>query len=248
MNLELLVDLHRGNPRQGPGGAEQTARALELAGLTRAAGVLRIADIGCGTGASTLVLAEALDADITAVDLSREFLDELEASVGTLRLKGRVTTLECSMDKLPFKRASLDAIWSEGAIYCMGFEQGARYFRELLVPGGILAVSELTWLTDERPGEVERYWSAEYPAIATAAEKTGVLEALGYSLEGYFALPGTCWTDNYYAPLEGRFDAFLARHGSADAEEMIEAQRAEIALYREYGGYYGYGFYIARKT
>jgi hypothetical protein len=54
--LELLLDLHRGNPRQGPGSEAMTLRALALTGLDRDR-PLRIADIGCGTGAQTLTLA-----------------------------------------------------------------------------------------------------------------------------------------------------------------------------------------------
>ena len=64
--LELLIDLQIGNKRQGPGGEPETLRALSLAGLNRKDSY-RIADIGCGTGASTLVLAKHLNARITTV-------------------------------------------------------------------------------------------------------------------------------------------------------------------------------------
>ena len=57
MNYDLLIDLHKGNKRQGPGGDEQTIQALQLAGLPGSSEPLKIADIGCGTGASTLTLA-----------------------------------------------------------------------------------------------------------------------------------------------------------------------------------------------
>ena len=73
---ELLIDLHRDAERQGPGGVEQTLRAIELAGLDRTA-PLRIADLGCGTGAAAKVLAEHLNAEIVAVDTAQAFLDEL---------------------------------------------------------------------------------------------------------------------------------------------------------------------------
>ena len=54
--LDLLIDLHQPNPRQGPGGDAQTELALRLTGLDPAA-PLTVADIGCGTGAATLALA-----------------------------------------------------------------------------------------------------------------------------------------------------------------------------------------------
>lgn len=75
-DFQLLVDLHRPAELQGSGGDAETIRALELAWLDRSR-PLKIADIGCGTGASTLLLARELDTDITAVDFLPEFLDEL---------------------------------------------------------------------------------------------------------------------------------------------------------------------------
>ncbi len=53
--------------RQGPGGDAETKLAMKLAGLDRTR-PLKIVDIGCGTGASTILLAKELDAEITAVD------------------------------------------------------------------------------------------------------------------------------------------------------------------------------------
>jgi len=77
LQLRLLIDLHKSNLRQGPGGETETKKALEMAGLDRSR-PLKIADIGCGTGASTIILAKELDAKITAVDFLPEFLDELQ--------------------------------------------------------------------------------------------------------------------------------------------------------------------------
>ncbi|NJO47249.1 MAG: class I SAM-dependent methyltransferase [Oscillatoriales cyanobacterium RM2_1_1] len=74
----LMVELHRDGMRQGPGSDEETLRALELTRLDTSA-TLQIADVGCGTGASTLVLASKLrNSRITAVDLFPESLDILE--------------------------------------------------------------------------------------------------------------------------------------------------------------------------
>jgi hypothetical protein len=39
----------------------------------------------------------------------------------------------------------------------MGFEQGVAYWKRFLKPGGILAVSEITWLTATRPKAIEAH-------------------------------------------------------------------------------------------
>ncbi|MEM1134132.1 MAG: class I SAM-dependent methyltransferase, partial [Pseudomonadota bacterium] len=197
--LTLLIDLHSEGDRQGPGGDDTTQRAIDLSGLKEKQG-LHIADIGCGTGASTVVLAQELDTQIDAVDFLPPFLEKLEAEARKQDVVERITTHAISMDVLPFAEASLDAIWSEGAIYNIGFEKGVRAWRYFLKPGGILAVSELTWLTDERPAELDQHWAQEYPEVATASAKMAILETNGYTPIGYFPLPPHCWLDNYYRP------------------------------------------------
>ncbi|MEM6530720.1 MAG: class I SAM-dependent methyltransferase, partial [Chloroflexota bacterium] len=202
--LQLLIDLHKGGVRQGPGGDAETRLAITLSELRGKPG-LQIADVGCGTGASTLVLAKELDAHITAVDFLPEFLAILEASAAEAGVVDRITTLAESMDSLPFQPEQLDAIWSEGAIYNMGFEAGIAAWKPFLKPGGILAVSELTWLTDRRPAELQAHWDSEYNEVDTASAKIAILEQHSFSPIGYFSLPEHCWLDNYYRPLQQRF-------------------------------------------
>lgn len=247
-HLDLLIDLHVDAERQGPGSDETTRLALTLSGL-EGREELAIADVGCGTGAATIVLARELDAHITAVDLLPPFLERLEDTAHRNGLADRITTVTASMVALGFEDGSLDAIWSEGAIYNMGFDRGINSWRRYLKPGGILAVSEITWLTERRPSELERHWTSEYPEIATASANIATLEAAGYRPIGYFVLPEHCWLDRYYRPMQDRFAAFLDRHeGSAAAIELVDAEVHEIDLYVRFSRFVGYGFYIATRS
>ncbi|MFN3215831.1 MAG: class I SAM-dependent methyltransferase [Acidimicrobiales bacterium] len=246
--LELLVELHLGGQRQGPGSDEATRRAIALSGLEQRT-ELRIADLGCGTGASTLVLAQDLDADITAVDLFPGFLARLAARAAERGLADRVTTVTASIDELGFDDESLDVIWSEGAVYNIGFAHGVSAWRRFLRPGGVLAVSEFTWLTHDRPAELTDHWVGEYPEVATASAKIAILEAAGYSPIGYFALAEDCWLEHYYRPLQARFEAFLDHQDRSPAAlEVVEAEQQEIELYERFSAFFGYGFYLARRT
>ena len=246
--LQLLIDLHKEGARQGPGGDRETRLAITLSGL-KGAQNLAIADIGCGTGASTLVLARELDAHVTAVDFTADFLARLEIAASRAGIADRITTLEASMDALPFERATYDAIFSEGAIYNMGFAAGVEAWREYLKPNGILAVSELTWLTEQRPADLQRHWESEYAEVDTASNKLSVLERAGFSPIGYFVLPEQCWLDNYYRPTQQRFSAFLERHEhSAAARATVAAEEQEQSLYERYAQFYGYGYFVARKV
>ncbi|MCC6602041.1 MAG: methyltransferase domain-containing protein [Anaerolineae bacterium] len=247
-DLQLLIDLHKPANRQGPGGEVELEMALNVAQIDRSSPI-KIADIGCGTGASTLLLARLLNAEITAVDFLQDFLDQLEAKGESLGLSEKITPLCCSMDNLPFADEAYDLIWSEGAIYNIGFASGVTDWRRFLKVGGVLAVSEITWLTESRPAELQAYWQGEYREIDTASAKMAVLEQNGYAPIGYFVLPEQCWLENYYRPMQHNFDAFLHRHkNSKAAEEIVAAERREIALYEKYKAYYSYGFYIARTV
>lgn len=244
----LLINLHRSGWRQGPGCDDATELALNLAMVDRAQS-LNIADIGCGTGASTLLLASLLPkAQIVAVDFLQEFLNVLEERAECRGFSDRISTLACSMDQLPFGDGVFDVIWSEGAIYNMGFEKGLAAWRRHLKVGGRLVVSEITWLTDSRPQELQSYWQREYSEIDVASAKFQLLEKHGYSPLGYFVLPERCWLDNYYRPLQARFDAFLQRHANSEsARAIVASERHEIDLYERCKDYVGYGMYVAMK-
>lgn len=243
----LLIDLHKQGHRQGPGGDAETELAINLAMIDHAA-PLKVADVGCGTGASTLVLARLLNAQITAVDFLQVFLELLNERAESARVADRVSTLACSMDNLPFAHEELDVIWSEGAIYNIGFEKGIAEWRRFLKPGGLLVASEITWLTDSRPAELHKHWDSEYPEIDLSSAKIRVLEKHGYSPIGYFVLPEHCWLDEYYHPMQARFDDFLQRNGnSEEAREIVAAEQQEINLYETYKAHISYGVYLARK-
>jgi cyclopropane fatty-acyl-phospholipid synthase-like methyltransferase len=246
--LELLVDFHINADRQGPGSHHDTLKALSFIAIDPGK-TLKIADIGCGTGAQTISLAQVLNANITAVDLFPEFLEKLTANSKALGLEDKISTLARSMDDLPFSPEEFDIIWSEGAIYNMGFEKGIDQWKHFLKVGGYMALSEITWTTATRPAEIEKHWNTEYPEIDTASHKIGVLEKHGFSTVGYFYLPESSWLDTYYNPMQERFDAFLKTHKhSQTAKAIVEIEKDEIQKYLKYKAHYSYGFYVAKKV
>ena len=246
-DYSLLIDLHKSTKRQGPGGDAETELALNLSGVDQSAPLI-IADIGCGTGASTRLLAQELNGQITAVDFLQEFLNVLNVKAGKMGLFDKIKPLCCSMEDLPFEDEEFNLIWSEGAIYNIGFERGIKEWKRYLKPGGLLVVLEITWISDSRPVEIQSYWEHEYLEIDLASSKFGILEKLGFSPVGYFVLPETCWLDNYYRPLQNGYEDFLDRNGhSKEAKAIIEAEELEIEMYNRYKSFYSYGVYIARK-
>lgn len=116
--MELMMQLHRNNQRQGPGSEDTTRLALTLAGINPEMSY-KIADIGCGTGAQTITLAKTLKGDIVAVDLFEDFLERLKKNIAKEQTLASVRPLVASMDDLPFQNGTFDIIWSEGAVYIL---------------------------------------------------------------------------------------------------------------------------------
>ncbi|MCV6623524.1 MAG: class I SAM-dependent methyltransferase, partial [Cellvibrionaceae bacterium] len=187
-----------------------------------------------------------LNAKITAVDFLQDFINVLGVRAQSEGVAEKISPLCASMDTLPFENEEFDVIWSEGAIYNIGFEKGVADWRRYLKPGGLLVASEITWLTESRPAQIQEHWCSEYPEIDTASAKFKVLENNGYTPIGYFVFPEYCWLENYYEPILNRLDSFLGRQGNSQAaRDIIEAEKREIELYRAYKAYFSYGMYIA---
>lgn len=245
-DLELIVKYYANLKRQGPGSPEITLKALSF--VDNLTNISRIADIGCGTGGQTMVLAQNTTGNITGIDLFPAFIDLFKENTKQLGLQERVKGICCSMDNLCFKEGELDLIWSEGAIYNIGFEKGLREWRKYLKEGGYIAVSEVSWFTDDRPAEIEDFWMDAYPEINTIPCKLEQLQKAGYVPVASFILPESCWKENFYAPQVKVQEEFLKNNaGNKDAADFIENQRHETNLYYKYKDYYGYVFYIGKK-
>lgn len=242
----LVCEYFANLERQGPGSPEVTLQALSF--VENLTDKSHIADIGCGTGGQTMVLAQHTKGLITGLDLFPNFIQIFNRNAKRLGFKDRVKGLVGSMDSLPFREEELDLIWSEGAIYNIGFERGLNEWRKYLKTGGYIAVSESSWFTDERPAEINDFWMNAYPQIDTIPNQVAKIHQAGYLPVATFVLPTSCWTEHYHIPQAKLQEAFLQKYvGNETVERFISFQRKEAELYRTYKEFYGYVFFIAKK-
>lgn len=245
--LDLLIDLHKDGNRQGPGSDFHTRLALQFTDVATRP-TPQIADIGCGTGASTLVLAGETTGTIAAVDLSAVLLQQLSGRMTRAGFSHRVSPVEASMDQLPFQPGSFDLIWSEGAIYQMGFREGLAAWKPFLKPDGWLAVSDICWITGSRPPEIDRFWSAAYQQMKTVSDKVREIEQAGYTPAAHFILPPSCWMEEYYLPTRDRIPGFLNRHHHSEAAQAVAGEdQQERELFIRYQAFYSYGFFVMQN-
>jgi len=246
--LKLLVDLHINNKRQGPGSDEIVREILSILKINNKS-ELEIADIGCGTGTSSIEILKNTNSKITAVDFLPEFLEKLNTEAKEQGLDSRIKTIEADMTDLPFNNEQFDVIWAEGAIYNIGFEKGVKEWKKFLKRGGYMVLTEITWLKKDIPEEIKRHWNKEYPEIDFADNKIKILEKNGFEMVDYFTLPENCWIDEYYTLLENEFGDFLNRNDNTEeAKAIVDENKKEIELYKKYKDCLSYGVYIAKKV
>lgn len=245
-DFQLISDFYKLMNRQGPGSEDVTRKALSF--IANVPDNAKIADLGCGTGTQTITLAENTEGSITAIDLLPDFIKVLDARIRQQNYADRITTTVCSMDNLPFGENELDLIWAEGSIYNIGFEFGLNVWHKYLKKNGYIAVSEVSWLTNARPIEIQRFWDENYPEIDSIANKMVQMQNAGYTPVATFVLPECCWIDNFYNPMLAIEDEFLSQHGYSDtAQRFVAREKQERDLYMKYKEYYSYVFYIGQK-
>lgn len=255
-----FFDLHSHNPREGPGDQASTLRAL--AAIKAHHQPRRILDIACGPGLQTRHLLDALlqpatltqsppgPLEVLAADLNPSFIEEVNRWVGNYPA-GVVRAVEADMtslalgDQLGAQR--FDLIWCEGAAYIMGVAAALRQWRTLLSRPGYIAFTECVFLRESLPAAVKRNW-AEYPDMTSVEGAASWVREAGFELLDCFVLPPEAWWA-YYEPLQVRVDALREKyHGDSDGAAVIAEGQSEIDVYREFGDYFGYAFYVARIT
>ncbi len=244
----IFYEAFDGLERLAPGSEASTLKAL---GLVRSRmEPKRILDIGCGAGAQTMTLARNTRAELVAIDSHAPYLRTLEARAGKAGFSDRVCGVEASMLALgdKFSAASFDLLWAEGSIYVIGFDRGLALWRGLLREGGMLACTELSWLTAS-PSEAARgFWGEGYPSMRGVQANIDAAKAAGFECIAHFPLPENDWIDAYYGPLGARVSELRVKYaGDATASGVLDMIQAEIDLYQKAGHDYGYVFYVLRR-
>ena len=229
-------------PLQGPGSTEDTLRVLNSI-ISHLPTNPSIADFGCGTGRSTLVLAKSLpDATITAVDKAPPFIDVLREQVNQLGLGQRVWPVVGDMLTPSLEPGTLNLVWSEGAAYSVGLEAALRAWRPLLHGEARCVVSECEWLSADRPAEVAAFWSENYPAMGDRNENVQRAEAAGYEVLCNHVLSDEGW-NGYY----GAITSALARiPAGALPAWFTDGMAREVQIREQAKGCFGYVFYVLR--
>ena len=243
--MDYFIELFGTLPRAGPGDNASTRKAFEM--MEYLPSEPKILDIGCGPGVQTVELLRLSGGTVVALDLLPHMISRAEDAVADAGFADRLETVQADMNEMQFEPSSFDVVWSEGAIYLIGFESGLAKVKQFVKPGGYVAVSDAVWLEANPPREVVELWK-EYPEIEMVERKLGIISALGYKIVDHFVLPASSWTESYYDPLAKRISQCEPEwKGIREAEDVLTEARKEISIFHRYSRYYSYAFFVMRR-
>lgn len=121
--------------------AEMLQRVVEAANVAANAQVL---DIGTGTGALALAVAQQLtEGHLVGIDPTGEMLRRAHENAQTAHLADRVEFRHASAEALPFPDASFDVVVSSLALHHTTVRQSLPEIARVLKPGGRLALADM---------------------------------------------------------------------------------------------------------
>lgn len=244
--FKIFMEIQLGLPRNGPGSLAATRKAFSLLkGLPDAPEMI---EMGAGQGAASLELLRLTKGRLTAVDLMKPFLDRLEEHAEGEGMTGeRLRTLCADFEDLHLPKGAFDLLWSEGAVYHLGFEEGLARWRPLLAQGGYAAVSDCAWKVEDPSLEPRAFWDNAYPSMGTAAQNKARAERAGFEVLDIFWLEESDWRTEYYTPMKARIRALLPEYqGSDTALAVFKEAEEEMELFERFQDQYGYCFFILR--
>ena len=241
-----FFEIFESMPRGGPGDPESTRRALAM--MVDLPPAPRVLDLGCGPGSGSSNLAGLTGGRLTALDLHTPFVFQQAAAARAAGLSDRIDPVCADMRAAPFKEGAFDLVWSEGALYSIGFPEGLGLCARLVRPGGYVAASEVVWTVDAPPDEVVRWWHTQYPAIASIDRKAADVRGAGLDILGHFTLPREAWTHHFYDPMKARLATFRrAWRDDAVGLEVVAELDTEVEMYERWSHVQGYEFFVARR-
>lgn len=220
--------------RLAPGSDKSTLKAISYIDFNKDS-KLNILDIGCGAGASTLILADYFkNSTIEAIDLFNHYLNVLDKKIDTNRFQ----TCQMDMNDLDYPNDEFDIVFSEASAYIMGFNKALIQWKRVIKDNGYLIISEPSWI--KKPSKKSKnFWKTHYAELDTIENKIAQINE-NYEFIDYFILPKSDFK-SYYLNLENNLK-------DLENNDFKKDLKKEIEVYKSNNDDYSYVFYIMRKA
>lgn len=229
-----------------PGGIAKTVEMVEQCGISSSS---RVLDIGAGKGFTACFLAKKYNCKVYAVDLSEKMI----AYAKKLALKKGVAYLvdfrKADACRLPYEDDFFDIVMAECVTVLLAKQKAYGEFLRVVRQGGYIADLEMMWKKDPGPllkEKVKILWQGF--ETNTMDSWIGMFREMGLT---------NIKTDDFSDKLVSMEKDFVKNLGFTGLIKMCfilltrkdlrSAFREYDKLFKEYGDYFGYGFYIGQK-
>ncbi len=167
----------------------------------------RLLDLGCGSGLTTIELANLSNGDITGIDIDQTLLNQLNEKIKLRNLTYRIVTIRMDILKNDFLNNYFDLIWEEGVVHLIGFKESFKACNRILKFGGFLVLAQ---------------------SIKLMNKNQDLITKCGFELIKQLNWAKGCWWTNYYAPLEKKIKEIREGKENSHILKNINTIEAEI--------------------
>lgn len=185
----------------------------------------RILDVGCGSGVSTIELANLSNGNIVGIDVIP--LDKLNRKIIAKGLTSRIQLKKCSFFNNGFQDESFDIIWAEGVFHILGYEKSFNECSRLLKNKGYMVIHDEI---NKLPAKIKKVNKYDFNLIL------------------YFPLPEDAWWSEYYGPIERKINEIMPKYKQdKEALKYLQRQLKEVEMVKPNPKKFGSIFYILQK-
>ena len=214
-DVNLICDFFLNTNRQGPGSPEATLKALSFINNLTVQSL--IADLGCGTGGQTMVLAQHTPGSITGLDFFPEFIECFNRNAEKLnlqdRVKGGLNEWRNYLKPGGYLAVS-ESVWFTDHRPAEIHDFWMNAYTEIdTIPNKVVQIQKAGYIPVATFILPENCWTEHYYVPQAKAKEMFIKK---------------------YA-------------GNKTAEKLMASICHEAELYSKYKEYYGYAFFIAKK-
>jgi len=238
------------------GNVDATDRLTELCQIDRGAYVL---DVGCGSGATAVYLAEIKGCRVMGVDILPRMVVRATELAKRKDVTGLTEFRVADAQDLPFPDQQFDAVITESVTaFPEDKERAVSEYTRVLKPGGYVGLNESTWLKTPPPPEIIEWASQEVGATVTPLtrdEWTGLLEKAGLQdlvveiqeIDVQDEARGILARYGFGGMLRILGRTFKLYFGNQNYREFVKGVRQSGVTPDNLTEFFGYGIYVGRK-
>jgi len=218
-----------------------------------------VLDVGCGSGATPVYLAQTRGCHVTGVDILPRMIDRALELASKKNVSDLTEFRAADAQELPFPDEQFDAVITE-SVTAFPEDKGraVREYARVLKPGGYVGLNESTWLKTPVPPEIQAWAAQEVGATVTPLTQSEWVSLLGEAgltvrmeeiqeidikeeAKGILARYGFSGMTRILAR------TFKLYFGNNNYRQFVKGVRQSGVTPENLTDYFGYGLYVGRK-